>query len=144
MAPTPSSAGFRVTLLALVAGVCFGIFFVLFSATGDEAGMWPIALERIGSSAALVVVVLVLRAPARAARNVFRISTVVAALEVAATVPLLLALQRGPISIAAVLASLYPVTTVLLAAGLLHERLSRPQLAGVVLALVAVVLVSTG
>ena len=57
-------------------------------------------------------------------------------LEVAATVPLLLALQRGPVAIASVLASLYPVTTVLLAGFVLRERLSRLQYVGVVCALV--------
>jgi drug/metabolite transporter (DMT)-like permease len=46
--------------------------------------------------------------------------------------------------VAAVLGSLYPVTTVLLAAALLHERLTRSQALGVLLALVAIALVSTG
>ena len=140
----PGDAGTRVILLALLAGVLFGVFFVLLAGVDEDAGMWPVALVRVGTAAGLAVVVLALRAPVRAARGVLTVSLTVAVLEVAATVPLLLALQRGPVSIAAVLASLYPVTTVLLAAGLLHERLSRPQLAGVVLALVAAVLVSTG
>jgi drug/metabolite transporter (DMT)-like permease len=143
-AQTPRSTGFRVILLAIAAGGLFGVFFLLFSATDADSGMWPVALERIGSSAALVVVVLALRAPVREMQGVAGISTLIAALEVSATVPLLLALQRGPLPVASVLASLYPVTTVLLAAGLLHERLSRPQMAGVALALTAVVLVSTG
>jgi uncharacterized membrane protein len=143
--PTAHSTGLRVILLAIAAGGFFGVFFLLFSATDADAGMWPVALERIGSSAALVVVVLALRAPpVREMQGVAGISTLIAALEVSATVPLLLALQRGPLPVASVLASLYPVTTVLLAAGLLHERLSRPQMAGVALALTAVVLVSTG
>jgi uncharacterized membrane protein len=67
----------------------------------------------------------------------------IGALEMAATVTLLLALQRGPLAVASVLASLYPVTTVLLAAGILRERLSRLQLSGVAIAMLAAVLVST-
>ena len=57
---------------------------------------------------------------------------------------MLLALQRGPVAIASVVASLYPVTTVLLAGLVLHERLSRLQYAGVVCALASVALVSSG
>ena len=68
----------------------------------------------------------------------------IAALEVAASVPLLIALQRGPVAIASVLASLYPVTTVILAGVILRERLSRLQYVGVACALVAVVLISSG
>jgi drug/metabolite transporter (DMT)-like permease len=66
------------------------------------------------------------------------------ALEVGGSATLLLALQGGQLPVVSVLASLYPVTTVLLAAGVLGERMSRLQLAAVVLALVAVVLISLG
>ncbi len=68
----------------------------------------------------------------------------IAVLEVSATVPLLIALQRGPLAIASVVASLYPVTTVILAGFILRERLSRLQYVGVACALLAVALVSTG
>jgi drug/metabolite transporter (DMT)-like permease len=68
----------------------------------------------------------------------------IAVLEVAAVVPLLIALQRGPVAIASVVASLYPVTTVILAAFVLRERLSRLQYVGVVCALLSVALVSSG
>jgi drug/metabolite transporter (DMT)-like permease len=63
---------------------------------------------------------------------------------VTAAITLLLALQRGPVSVASVLASLYPISTTFLAAALLRERLQPTQLAGVALALGAIVLVSLG
>ena len=68
---------------------------------------------------------------------------IIGALEVGAAVTLLLALQRGPVSVASVLASLYPVTTMFLAALVLRERLRGLQLVGVALALVAVTLISS-
>jgi drug/metabolite transporter (DMT)-like permease len=67
----------------------------------------------------------------------------IGALEVGAAVTVLLALQRGPVSVASVLASLYPVTTLFLAALVLRERLRGLQLVGVGLALLAVVLISS-
>lgn len=140
LAITPDVVG-----LSLLSGACFGTFYVAFSVISEEAGLWPVALERAAATATLVAIALALTrgalvVPSRLARLVVTIG----ALEVGATVPLLLALQRGPIAIASVLASLYPVTTVLLAAVVLHERMSRLQLAGTGLALVAVVLVSAG
>ena len=72
-----------------------------------------------------------------------RASASSASLEVGAGVAVLLALQRGPVSVASVLASLYPVTTTFLAALLLRERLRGLQLVGVGFALVAVVLISS-
>ena len=107
--------------------------------------MWPITIERFAATIVIVVLALVLtRGPIIGTRRLLPYVLLIAALEVAAVVPLLVALQRGPIAIASVVASLYPVTTVLLAAFVLHERLSRLQYVGVACALVAVALVSTG
>ncbi len=55
-----------------------------------------------------------------------------------------IAAQRGPVTVAAVLASLYPVVTALAARGVLKERLRTVQAAGAGLALVGTVLLATG
>jgi drug/metabolite transporter (DMT)-like permease len=131
--------------LSMLAGSCFGLFYICFSRISADAGMWPVAIERVAATAVLVVVALALtRGPLEGMRGVAPFAVGVGALEVAASVPLLLALQRGPVAVAAVLSSLYPVITVLLAGTMLRERMSRHQLAGVACALVAVVLVSSG
>jgi drug/metabolite transporter (DMT)-like permease len=134
-----------VIALALAAGLLFGLFYVSFSRVSDDAGLWPVAIERLAATAALVAfALLVTHGPYGGNARLVRAVVAIAVLEIAATVPVLLALQRGPVAVASVVASLYPVTTVLLAAVVLHERLSRLQYVGVACALVAVVLVSTG
>ena len=135
----------NVIMLSLASGLFFGLFYIAFSRVSEEAGMWPITIERAAAAVVIVLLALVLtRGPLVGTRRLLPSALLIAALEVAAVVPLLVALQRGPVAIASVVASLYPVTTVLLAAFVLHERLSRLQYVGVVCALVAVALVSTG
>ena len=135
----------NVIALSLASGLFFGLFYITFSRVSEDAGMWPITIERAAATVVIIVLALVLtRGPMVGARRLLPYVLLIATLEVAAVVPLLVALQRGPIAIASVVASLYPVTTVLLAAFVLHERLSRLQYVGVACALVAVALVSTG
>jgi drug/metabolite transporter (DMT)-like permease len=129
--------------LAIASGLLFGAFFVCFSRTGDGAGLWPASVSR-ATSASLLIVVATVFWGGPVAGTLARYVIPNGALECAATVTLLLALQRGPVAIASVLASMYPVTTILLAAGILRERLTRVQLGGVALAVVAVGLVSAG
>ncbi len=134
-----------VLALALVSGVLFGLFYVAFSRVSDDAGLWPVTIERAAASVVLVVAAVVMtRGPVKGLRRMLPAVLLVGLLEVAAVVPLLLALQRGPVAIASVVASLYPVTTVLLAAFVLRERLSRLQYVGVACALISVALVSSG
>jgi drug/metabolite transporter (DMT)-like permease len=134
-----------VIALAVAAGLLFGLFYVSFSRVSEDAGLWPVAIERMTATVALVVfALLVTRGPYGASATLAKAIVVIAVLEIAATVFVLLALQRGPVAVASVVASLYPVTTVMLAAAILRERLSRLQYVGVACALVAVALVSTG
>ena len=131
--------------LALGAGAFFGLFYITLSLVSDDSGLWPVTISRAAGSIVLVVLSLVLtRGVLGGMTRLWRTVLLIAVLEVSAIVPLLLALQRGPVAIASVLASLYPVTTVLLAAFVLRERLSRLQYVGVACALISVGLVSTG
>ena len=136
---------YGVIVLALASGLFFGLFYVTFSRVSEDAGLWPITIQRTTTAFVLVALSAILtRGPLVGVRRLFPTVLLIAVLEVSAIVPLLLALQRGPVAIASVLASLYPVTTVLLAGFVLRERLSRLQLVGVACALVAVALVSSG
>lgn len=130
-------------VFSLAAGTLFGLFIILLSQVSDQAGLWPIALSR--SSSSLVLAGLALAVTGRQPRGIRQLLPAgmgIGTLEAGGIIALFLALQRGPISIASVLLSLYPVTTVLLATIVLNERMSRPQLVGVALALSSVILIS--
>lgn len=132
-----------VVLQSVAAGLCFGAFIVLVSRASEDAGMWPILFSRTTSSLGLVVLALAFTGRRREGLGrVLPACVAVGTLEGAGIVALLLALQRGPLAVASVLLSLYPVGTVLLAMFVLHERLTRHQLAGVGLALCSVILIS--
>ena len=134
-----------VIALSLASGVFFGLFYIALSRVSEDAGLWPVTLERVAAATVLILLALALtRGPIEGVRRLLPYVLTIGALEVAATVPLLLALQRGPLAIASVLSSMYPVTTLLLAGFVLRERLSRLQYAGVAGALLAVALVSSG
>jgi drug/metabolite transporter (DMT)-like permease len=128
-------------MLAIAAGLAFAGFFVLLSFTSPDAGLWPLLAARMVSVPVLIVLALA-KGGLRVARK--SLPTVAAAgiLDMVANVFVLLAIQRGPLAIASVLASLYPVATVLLARVVLHEHLRGLQRVGVIMALVAVVIVS--
>ncbi len=135
----------NVIALALTSGLFFGLFYITLSRVSDDAGLWPVTITRAAAAIVLAILSLILtRGLLGGVTRLWRTVLLIAILEVSAMVPLLLALQRGPVAIASVLASLYPVTTVLLAAFVLRERLSRLQYVGVACALVSVALVSTG
>ena len=138
------SAGLGALPLALGAGLLFGLFYVCFAHVDEDAGLWPVVISRTGSAILLVGLALGVTGGLAVGRGVAPWIGTIGMLEVGAAATLLLALQRGPVSVASVLASLYPVTTTFLAALVLGERLRGLQLVGVALALVAVALISAG
>jgi drug/metabolite transporter (DMT)-like permease len=128
---------------ALLAGAAFGLFFVLLDRTGDDSGLTPLVAAR---SASILLVLLIATArrrsvrPPRAAVPLILVSGVG---DMAANALFLLATQApGQLAITGVLASLYPVSTVVLAQAVLRERLVGAQVAGLVTAAVAVVLIT--
>lgn len=131
-------------LLALGAAAGFGLYFTFADVAADGSLLWLLALGRI--VALPVVLSLALRAPQPllAARGQRWPLLAIGGADLAATALFGLATTRGALSIVSVIGSLYPVVTVLLARGLLGERLSGTQAAGVALALAGVGMVSAG
>ncbi len=128
---------------ALGAGLGFGLMFVLLERAGD-AGLWPLVGMRVSSLTLLAGAALVLGRSLRVAEGAWPTVLLAGALDQAANVLYLLATQRGMLSLVAVLTSLYPASTVLLARLVLGERLARLQVAGLVCAAGGVGLIATG
>jgi drug/metabolite transporter (DMT)-like permease len=127
---------------ALAAGVAFGLFFILLDGAGDDTGLWPLVAGRTASFAVLSALVL-LRRERIVATPGTRVPIVGAGLlDVAANLLYLLSTREGLLSIVAVLTSLYPASTILLARIVLGERMGRAQLAGLALAAVGVAMMA--
>jgi drug/metabolite transporter (DMT)-like permease len=131
-------------VLAALAGVGFGFIFIAFARTADDSGMWPLVAARAASLPVIAVVVGATRPGRGALKKVIWIVIASGVLDMAANLFYLEASHRGLLSIVAVISSMYPVSTVCLAFGLDHERVSRTQAAGLVCAATALALVSLG
>ncbi|HEY0509619.1 MAG TPA: EamA family transporter [Blastococcus sp.] len=128
---------------ALVAGSLFGLFFVLLDRTSTDSGLTPLVAARIASVALVVVLALAGRQPLRVTRPALPLVAVSGLGDMSANALFLLATQAdGQLAITGVLASLYPVTTVVLAQLVLRERLVGAQVAGLLSAVGAVVLIT--
>lgn len=97
---------------------------------------------RSASLALLVAGALAARSSMRLAPSAVPTVAGIGLLDVGANALFAAAAERGFLSVVSVLGSEYPVVTVILAQALLHERVSRPQAAGIALALVGVGIVS--
>ena len=132
-------------LPALLAGSMFGIFFVLLDRTSDGSGLTPLVTARLASVALVVVIALITRQPLRVTRAALPLVAASGVGDMAANALFLLATQSdGQLAITGVLASLYPVSTVVLAQVVLRERLVGAQVAGLGAAVAAVVLITAG
>lgn len=132
------------TGLAVGAALGFGAFFVGLDAASDGDVLWALLAARSLDVVLLVAVALVLRPPASMTASDRRDIALVGLLDVVANGLFALASTEGLISLVAVLASLYPVVTVLLARMVLGERIRATRGAGVALALVGVAAIAGG
>jgi drug/metabolite transporter (DMT)-like permease len=138
------------TALAVAAGVGFGIYFVALKMAGPAGVVWPMATARMGS---LSVCSLMLAGVSLRGRNAGEMRVVVgrrvvvwamatALLDTSGNLLYVVATRAGRLDVAAVLASLYPASTILLAALALGERPTLRQAWGMATAAVAVVLIA--
>lgn len=130
--------------LALAAALGFGGYFALSDPAADESVLWLLIFVRIVAVPVLALLLLVVRDAALPEGRDRRLVAGAGVLDVSATGLYGVAQTLGSLSVVSVVGSLYPVTTVLLARGVLGERLRRIQAAGVALALVGVVLIASG
>ncbi|MCU1689312.1 MAG: conserved rane protein of unknown function [Jatrophihabitantaceae bacterium] len=135
-------ASTRAIVLALIAGVGFGGYFICLARADADSGLWPVVLARLCASALTIPIAFRMRAVHRLGGSLLVLAAAGGALDALANLFFLLASREGYLSLASVITSLYPAGTVLLAAMLLRERTTGLQRAGFAVAAAAVVLVA--
>ncbi|MDD2732771.1 MAG: EamA family transporter [Desulfuromonadaceae bacterium] len=127
--------------LPLLSGSCLGAFLVLMHTSSHTAMFWPMIAVRCGGVITLLCLCAAFKFRSHSsAAFPWRLIVLSSLLDVGGNFFYILAGQRGRMDVAAVLSSLFPGTTVFLAWLILKEHISRLQLAGILLALGAIVL----
>lgn len=143
-AETSAAEGMSGIPEAIGAGIAFGIFFIVLDQAGDDTGMWPILAMRATSLVLVAFALVATRTTLTPAPGTLWGIALSGALDVAANVLYLLSTQHGLLSLVAVITSMYPAATVLLARVLLNETLTKRQLSGLGFAAAGVILIATG
>jgi drug/metabolite transporter (DMT)-like permease len=130
--------------LATVAALGFGLFFVGIDAGADESAAWAVAAARTASVPVAIAAALFTATALTAPRRLLPLVVAVGVFDTGANVLVAEATTRGAVGIAAVLSSLYPVVTVVLAWLVLGERLGVPKRVGGAAALAGAALVAAG
>ena len=128
---------------AVIAMVAFGAYYIPMHAASHGDFLWAAFVFRLTSTTLIAAAWLVLRPP-RAGRADLSVLASIGVLDTGGNVFFAAASAKGLVSVVSILASLYPVVTVLLARAVLHERVHRSQELGIALALGGIVLVSAG
>ena len=126
--------------LPLLAGVGFGLYFILMNAATREATLWPMVYSRGAGLLAMALFIIVRRDSFVTVRAAWPVMILNGILDVSGNFFYILAGQTGRLDISAVLSSLFPGSTVILAWIILKERLTRTQWIGIVCALIAIIL----
>jgi drug/metabolite transporter (DMT)-like permease len=128
--------------LALLAGAGFGTFFTLLDQISESAFFWPLVVMRLIATLLLLSVAFATRRPLVPANPPLKLLATAGLLDVAGNILFLQAVQTGRLDVAAVLVSLYPAVTVLWASMVAKEHLTRLQVFGVALAVMAIALIT--
>ncbi|TMM07098.1 MAG: DMT family transporter [Actinobacteria bacterium] len=128
---------------AAIAMLAFGAYYIPMHAASHGDFLWAAFVFRLTSTTLIAAAWLVLRPP-RARRADLPVLASIGVLDTGGNVFFAAASAKGLVSVVSILASLYPVVTVLLARAVLHERVHRSQELGIALALAGIVLISAG
>ncbi len=130
--------------LAMLAALGFGLYFVPMHAAGEADVLWATLVFRITSVMMMATAALVRRPSLRIARNDLRVVAAAGVLDMTGNLLFAASASYGLVSVTSVLASLYPVVTIVLAHVLLRERTLPAQRAGIVVTLGGVALIAAG
>lgn len=128
----------------ILAGVGFGTLFVFLGQVGDDAGLFPLAASQVTSVLAVIVTAIILRQTWVPRDRAAWSASMMGPLGATAQGSFLYATHHGLLSVVSVISSLYPASTVLLAAVILREKIHGWQGIGLVFAALAVALVAAG
>ena len=129
---------------ALMAGVAIGLFNVCVGQISPAGAFGPLVVIRLIQTVILGVLIVAWRQPYRLERAILPKVVGIGLLDMAGNAAFILATQTGMLAIAAVLSSLYPVMTVVLAVVFLRERVTRSHLVGIALTVLAIALIAAG
>ena len=138
-----AAAGKLSVALALVAALGFGSYFVMSDAAADDSVLWLLVLSRVLPVLGLAVLARA-RGMALPPRDATLLLVLAGTLDCSATGLYAVANTKGALSIVAVVGSLYPVMTLILARAVLGERIRRVQQVGVAAALAGVAMIAAG
>jgi drug/metabolite transporter (DMT)-like permease len=142
--PEHAEVARRSIVLAVVAGLGFGIFFTALDAAATDRPGWAILAVRVGGVSTVAAALLVSRPRFEGVPAVFPVLIAIGAFDVLANALFAVASTKGVLPVVAVGGSMYPAFTVALAHGVLGERLAGVQWAGVALALLGVTMIAAG
>ncbi len=145
LAPQARIAGLPADVaIALVAGSSLGLLNVVVSRFSPGAVFAPLVLVRLTEAAVMVILIRSAGRAWRVPRPVWPIVLATGGLDMAGNGLFILAAQAGRLDIAAVLSSMYPVSTLVLAAIVLRERVVGVHALGIIAAVLAIILVRIG
>jgi drug/metabolite transporter (DMT)-like permease len=142
------SGGFGVRIqveklfLPLLSGVCFATFFIFLDRGSGQSILWPLAATRVASIASLLSFSIATRQPWIPTRDSWIPILMSSLLDSMGNAFYAMSARMGRMDVAVVLGSLYPGSTVLLAWLILKERVTPMQMAGILVALAAIVLIT--
>jgi drug/metabolite transporter (DMT)-like permease len=139
----------QTVLAAIGAGASFGLYFIALARVDKKAGLWPLVGGKIAATVIFCALIFLAREVRRSVdrKRVAAALPMIAlsgALDVSANVAYLISARTLLLSVAAVITSLYPAATVVLASRVLKERISAVQGVGLGLAAAAVAAVALG
>jgi drug/metabolite transporter (DMT)-like permease len=142
----PGRAGVvrRSIVLAILAGLSFGIFFTGIDAASPDRPGWAVLAVRLGGVSTVALALLISRPRLAGVSGNWAVLITIGIFDVLANALFAVASTKGVLPVVAVGGSMYPAFTVALAHGVLGERLARIQWAGVLLALLGVAMIAAG